>query len=65
MGRKRITAVIEVTYDEDDPMYDQDDELERETLYVVRRGLGQRGAELAAFAVTNASVDPDPEPVIG
>lgn len=63
MGRKRITAVIEVTYEGDDPR--SMDDLKRATLESAGYGLARDGATLGAFAVTNASTDPDPEPVVG
>lgn len=63
MGRKRITAVIEVTYEGDDPR--SMDDLKRSVLESIRHGIDPDGGTLVAFAVTNASVDPDPEPVVG
>lgn len=57
MGKKRISALVEITYDADDPRAVAD--LAAVTRDAVSAGVqGQRGG-LAAWAVTGVAIDPD------
>ena len=61
MGLKRVAAIIEVVYAGDDPRSLL--ELKQRTKEGCVYGVRTEEGLLAAFAVTGASVDPDPEPV--
>lgn len=60
MGKKRVTGLFEATYDPDDPR--SLEELRQVTRNAMEIGLSGDGGFLAAYAVTSASTDPDPEP---
>jgi hypothetical protein len=60
MGKKRITAIVEVTYAPDDAR--SLDELRVVTSQALSDGAEMYQGHLAAYAVTSASVDPDAEP---
>lgn len=60
MGKKRITAIIEVTYAPDDVR--SLDELKAVTRQALSDGAALYEGTLSAYGVTGASIDPDPEP---
>lgn len=60
MGKKRVTGLFEATYDPGDPR--TPDQLRQVTRNAMEIGLSGDGGFLAAYAVTSASTDPDPEP---
>lgn len=60
MGLKRIAAIIEVTYPEDDGR--TLDQLRLFTQEAVAEGVQGYTGTLAAYAVTAAFIDPDAEP---
>lgn len=63
MGMKRITGLFEVTYPADDTR--ELEELKTTTVTGFSAGVMSYGGLVAAFTVTSAFIEPDPEPVAG
>lgn len=60
MGKKRVTGLVEITFPADEPRTVE--ELKLVSRNAMEIGLSGDNGTLAAFAVTSAFTEPDPEP---